>query len=253
MQVLTHPAGRGLRWFPEGFALFARRPAQLTLLTLGYWLTMAVISAIPYAGQFIGLVLIPAFSVSLMNACRCIERQETLPAALLFSGFHRQLQTLLTLGALYVAAILAVLGVSALIDDGILFRFFVFGVRPTPEAIGDAAVISAATTICLLLPVIMAFWFSPVLAAWHDMSAGKAIFFSLVACLRNWKAFLAYLSVVLFAGLVLPNFLSTLPGFNGHIGAAVLTALILLVFLPAAYASFYVSYRDIFVLTDDDA
>jgi hypothetical protein len=35
----------------------------------------------------------------------------------------------------------------------------------------------------------MAYWYAPVLAGWHGLSPAKALFFSFVACLRNWRAF----------------------------------------------------------------
>jgi hypothetical protein len=47
-------------------------------------------------------------------------------------------------------------------------------------------------TLILMVPVLMAFWFAPLLAAWDDLPAGKALFFSFIACLRNWRPFLVY-------------------------------------------------------------
>ena len=64
-------------------------------------------------------------------------------------------------------------------------------------------------TILLVLasPLLMAFWFAPLLAAWDDVPAGKALFFSFVACMRNWRAFLTYgiglLIIALGAGLLI--------------------------------------------------
>ena len=194
MQVLTLPAKRGLGWLIDGFAIFRRKPALLGFLVLGYWLSMAVVSAIPYVGQMISFILIPAFSVSLMNACRLIATDEEIPPQVLFSGFHRNLQTLFTLGAVYVVVTLVILGLAALFDGGLLFRMLVLGAIPDNEALNDSSLfIAAQLTICLLIPVMMAFWFAPILVAWHDMSAGKSLFFSLIACARNWRAFLVYL------------------------------------------------------------
>ena len=51
-----------------------------------------------------------------------------------------------------------------------------------------------ATQIALFLlcPLIMAYWYAPVLAGWHGFSPAKALFFSFVACARTWRAFLVY-------------------------------------------------------------
>ena len=257
MQALTLPAKRGLRWLVEGFAIFRRKPALLSFLVLGYWLSMAVISAIPYLGQMVSFILIPAFSVSLMNACRLIATDEELPPQILFSGFHRNLQTLLALGVVYVVASLLILGLSALFDGGLLFRMLVLGAIPDREALSDTSVfISAQLAICLLVPVMMAFWFAPVLAAWHDMSAGKSLFFSLVACARNWRPFLMYSAAVGVIGVFIPRMTNALLGGGEGIGQmlpSLITVAISLVMLPTLYASFYVSYRDVFVSLRDEA
>lgn len=245
MQASTLPASRGLRWLIEGFAIFRRKPVLLTFLVFGYWLSMAVISAVPYLGQIISFVLIPAFSVSLMNACRIIDDDDAMPPQVLFSGFHRNLQALLALGATYVVASMGILGLSALFDGGILFRMLVIGEMPDPEALaGTSVFIAAQLAIVLLVPVMMAFWFAPVLAAWHDMSAGKSLFFSLVASARNWRAFLTYSLAVGTLGVFVPRLLGALGG--GGPLAAMFTVALSMVLLPTVYASFYVSYRDVF-------
>ena len=257
MQALTLPAKRGLRWLVEGFAIFRRKPALLSFLVLGYWLSMAVISAIPYVGQMVSFILIPVFSVSLMNACRLIDTDEELPPQILFSGFHRNLQTLLALGVVYVAASLVILGLSALFDGGLLFRMLVLGAMPDREALADTSVfISAQLAICLLVPVMMAFWFAPVLAAWHDMPAGKSLFFSLVACARNWRPFLMYSLAVGVIGVFVPRMTNALLGGGEGVGQllpSLITVAISLVLLPTLYASFYISYRDVFVSLHDEA
>ena len=255
MQVLKLPAGRGWRWLAEGFAIYRRKPAPLSFLVLGYWLTMAVISAIPYIGQMIGFILIPAFSVSLMNVCRIIDADEQLPPQTLFSGFHRNLQTLLALGVVYVVASLSILGFTALFDDGLLFRMLVLGSAPASQELADASLfISAQLAFLLLVPVMMAFWFAPVLAAWHDMSAGKSLFFSLMACVRNWRAFLVYSLAVAIAGVFVPQLIAGLmAGPEESALPTLIVVVISLILLPTLYASFYVSYRDVFRHLDDDA
>ncbi|MFB0935422.1 MAG: BPSS1780 family membrane protein [Propionivibrio sp.] len=256
MQVLTLPAKRGLTWLIEGFAIFRRKPALLSFLVLGYWLSMAVVSAIPYLGQMVSFILIPVFSVSLMNACRLIDTDDELPPQILFSGFHRNLQTLLALGVVYVTASLIILGLSALFDGGLLFRMLVLGAMPDRDALADTSVfISAQLAICLLIPVMMAFWFAPVLAAWHDMTAGKSLFFSLIACARNWRPFLMYSLAVGIIGVFVPRMANALLGGEGvgQILPSLITVAISLILLPTLYASFYISYRDIFVSLRDEA
>ncbi|MEO8408988.1 MAG: BPSS1780 family membrane protein, partial [Propionivibrio sp.] len=112
-------------------------------------------------------------------------------------------------------------------------------------------VLAGQVALTLFLPVMMAYWFAPVLVAWHNVSAGKALFFSFVACVRNWRAFLVYVLAVVLVGALLPGLivgvLGTLFAGGASVVSVALTVLITLVLLPTLYASFYISYRDVFV------
>ena len=108
---------------------------------------------------------------------------------------------------------------------------------------GDAA----AFALALWIPVQLAFWFAPVLAAWQGMPAGKALFFSLFASLRNWSAFLVYLAVAGGAAAALAALIYNLHRLQA--GAAIaptIVFLLLVVAVPLYYASLYASYRDVF-------
>jgi len=97
---------------------------------------------------------------------------------------------------------------------------------------------------------VLGFWFAPVLAAWHAISAPKALFFSLFACWMNWRAFLAYGVAAAGLTLVLPFVaLSAIALLVQDVGRASVMSLVfpfLIVLLPTLFASFYASYRDIF-------
>jgi hypothetical protein len=173
-----------------------------------------------------------------MALARAAERGGTLELGLLFDGFRHHARSQLLLGAAYVAAMAAVLGVSAIADGGVLARWVLGGRHPPAEALeADAMLAAAALAAAAYLPVMAAFWFAPPLAAWHAVAPGKALFFSFVACLLNWRALAVYGAVA--AALTLP-----LP-FALGLGAPVFAALLVLV-LPVFFASFYASYHDVF-------
>lgn len=258
MQALTLPARRGWRWLVEGFGIFRKKRLVLSLLILAYWMLMLVISAFPMLGQLVATLLIPVFSVSLMNACRLVEQGAPLPPQLLFSGFHQNLRALLTLGAIYIAASLIILALTALIDGGALFKLTVLGHSPDDPALGDGITMSAvAFALLLFSPLMMAYWYAPVLVAWHNLTPGKSLFFSFVASARNWRAFLTYAMTIMIFGAILPGLvvglLSSAMPSGGELLSFVMTALFVLILMPTLYASFYVSYRDVFVTIDDDA
>lgn len=258
MQALTLPARRGWRWLSEGFQIFRKKQLMLSFLVIGYWILMLLVNSLPWVGQVVATVLIPVFSVSLMNACRLVAQGSPLPPQLLFSGFDRNPRALLILGAVYLACSLGILGLTVLVDGGLLFQLLAIGVRPDEQVLLDGNfVLAVEVALAVFVPVMMAFWYAPVLVAWHKLSPGKALFFSLVACLRNWRAFLVYSISLLAFGAFLPGLLlgvlSAVFASAGPQFSTVLTVFVVLILLPTLYASFYVSYRDVFVIIDEDA
>lgn len=256
MQALKLPANQGWRWLVDGFALFRRRPLHLATLVMGYWLSMAMINAIPFVGQLLGFVLIPAFSVSLMNACRFLDRGIEVRAPMLFSGFHTQLPVLIRLGGIYSVCTLVALGLTVPVDGGALFKLVILGQMPAEEMMTSGGMmLSGQLAILFLLPVMLANWFAPILIAWHELPVAKSMFFSLVACFRNWKPFLVYGVAVVLIGALLPGFIlgALRPLGGGEWSSVVMTLFVIGVLLPTLYASFYTSYRDIFTVSIDES
>jgi hypothetical protein len=257
MQALKLPARRGWLWLAGGFALFRKNPPLLSMLVVSYWLLVAMINLIPVVGAIAATLCIPAFSVSLMNACRELDQGRPIGPQLLFSGFRENLKTLLMLGGLYLGATITILGVSAAADGGILMQMMLGGTPPGEEALSSGQFLAATQlALILLTPLMMAYWYAPVLAAWHGFPVGKALFFSFVACLRNWRAFLAYAAAMIVFGTLVPGLLLGLLAAFAPEGlsffATLFTIPLLLILAPTLFASFYVSYRDVFVAVDED-
>jgi hypothetical protein len=220
-----------------------------TLLVFTFWILIALVNQIPMAGPLVGTLFLPAFSVSFMAMCEELERNGPLRPALLFAGFRSKLPTLLTLGGLYLLAIMLVLGISALADGGELATWVIYGTAPSASALRGGR-FSAAVIVATVAgtPVLMAFWFAPVLAAWDGMGAAKALFFSFFAGLRNWRAFLFYGSVLVLGSAALSVALVIaavmLRGHPDLLRLGLIAAV--LVTMPTLFGSFYVAYRDVF-------
>ena len=251
MQARIVGVQRGARWFGEGWQLFRGAPLGWLAMVFAYWLLMTLASLPPLVGVVIAPVLVPAFSVGFMAAARAVGSGQRLELALLFEGFRPPvLRTQLVLGLAYLACLALVLSATTLADGGALARSMATGQHPGEDALQSEAFFAALACAALFyVPVMMMFWFAPPLAAWHATGAGKALFFSFFACLMNWRAFLAYGTVTAAVTLVLPFLaLSGLMLASG--GALALPvaslALPLLLLLPTLFASFYVSYRDVF-------
>lgn len=257
----TVPAGRGWKWVLTGFALFRKNPAMWAFLVFSYIVLMQLLGMIPMFGWIAATVLIPAFSASFMIVSRELDQDHKLRFGLLFSGFRANLPALLTQGSLYLASALVILGLSALADGGTLLQLMVLGERPPASAFEDGSLAGAAALAgTLYLPVLASFWFAPALSAWSNLPAVQALFYSLFATLRNWRAFLAYGIALLLFGLIcslalflLALLIRSLLGNKSQDALMLVVLPVMLTYVPVMFASFYASYRDIFPQTETGA
>ncbi|MDA8107077.1 MAG: BPSS1780 family membrane protein [Betaproteobacteria bacterium] len=250
MQARVVAAKRGARWLAEGWRLFRVSPPVWIALVFGYWLVMSALSLVPLVGVAAATVLIPAFAVGFMTASRSCERGQAPELPQLLAGFRERVATQLGLGAVYLGCLAALLAASALADHGALARWMIEGQRPDDEMLqSNAFSLALMSAAVLYVPVMMMFWFAPVLAAWHGLGAAKALFFSFFATLINWRAFLVYAAVAGLVTVAIP--FALLLGLSLVLGTQpfTLTAvvfLMLVILLPTLLASFYASYRDVF-------
>lgn len=259
MQARRLPAIRGWNWIVEGFRLFRKNPALLTFLVFGYWLTLAFLNLLPLVGVLAAPLCVPALSVGVMNGCRALERDgRNNGFGLLFSGFQKNRNVLFHLGAIYLAASVAAFAATALLDGGELLQIMLANKKPPDDLLEDENfLLTLQFAMLLMLPLLMAFWFAPMLAAWDGLPSGKALFFSFVACLRNWRPFVVYGLGVAAISVILPGgLLGIVQTFSPEMHRMMVVALslpMLFVFVPTLFASFYISYRDVFVAQAETA
>jgi hypothetical protein len=107
-----------------------------------------------------------------------------------------------------------------------------------------------AVILLLASPLLMAFWFAPLLTAWDGVGAGKSLFFSFVASWRNWRAFTMYGLTLILVGALLPGLILVVAGLLSEQLLAILSIalrmLLIFVLAPTMVASVYLSYRDVF-------
>lgn len=250
MQAAVVTAGQGARWVANGWRLFAAAPFSWLGLVLFYWLLVTLVSLLPYVGVAAAAILVPGFSAGFMAAARAASLGERLRVGHLFAGFQSNARAMLWLGCIYLALLAIILGCSALADGGALAGWMLGGARPSAETLASAGFFTALLIAAVLyVPIMMLYWFAPVLAAWHSAGAAQALFYSFVACLMNWAAFLGYGAAVALIAFVVP-FLGLSLGMLLTQGAPAAAASflfpLLLVLLPVLFASFYASYRDVF-------
>ncbi len=252
MQLTEVPAKTGYVWYRQGIWLFRRNPLAFLTLFFTYLLAMWVVSLVPLIGGVLPLVFIPGVAVGFMAACRDTVAGKPVFPTILIDGFRSYgglaTRRLIELGGLYVAAIALVFAGSALADGGTLFRLMLGVSGVTPQTLSDSAVpVAALVAFACYVPVSMLFWFAPILAAWHDVSPIKAMFFSIVSCWRNRGAFIVYAALWFATAIVVSVGLSLLMNAldaNAYAFAVLFPSTIMMTTM--LYCSFYATYRGCF-------
>lgn len=250
MQARIVPAANGARWLGEGWRIFRAAPLGWVATVLAYLMLTNVIALIPAIGVPVALLLVPPLSLGLMAAARAASHGATVELGLLFSGLRGDRRPQLMLGAVYMACSLAVYALMGIADSGGTLRAVLAG-KGAPEDLHSGELfVPLAVAAIAYTPVMMAFWFAPPLAGWHSTGAAKGLFFSFVACVMNWRAFLAYGAMTALIMVGVP-FLALSIVLLASGGAVRLTAVgmlfpLVIVMLPTLFASFYASYRDVF-------
>lgn len=233
-EPVSVPASHAVAWVLMGWEYFKKAPTAWIAVTIIWVGGSLLLSLIPLASMLVNLVF-PVLVAGMMLGCAAIERGETFVISHLFDGFRLpQSGRLITLGAVNI-----VITLVAIMLIGILFSMFVgSGSNITDPQELQAAIMADETSglllllilMALLLPVIMAFWFAPLLIAIDNRQVTEALKFSFSACLKNAWPLLVY--GLLFLPLFILSFFLMGLGF--------------LVVIPMIYASLYASYKDIF-------
>lgn len=251
MKLQLVPARQGTLWIKLGIQTFFRQPLALAGLFFMFLAVISIVNLIPVVGNIVAMTLLPGATLGLMAASReAGEGKFPLPTILL-SGFRagrKELNAMLTLGALYALNILLVLGMSALIDGGKFAQLYLGGAGMTADILQEAdfqwAVLFSST---LYIPISLLFWHAPALVHWHGASPVKSLFFSFVACKRNFGAFAVYGLSWLGIFLLLSIVISLIAALTGSVQlVATLMYPAAIVMAAMFFTSIYFTFRDNF-------
>jgi len=243
------PARTGIQWVKLGVQTFLKQPLALTGLFFLYMAVVLVISLLPLVGPFLGAMLVPAATLGLMAAtAEAASGRFPLPTVLVsaFRAGRQRARAMLMLGAIYT--------VGSLVAS-ILGSLLVGGDAPgTLET--QAPQLDPRLLVILLmhLPLVVLFWHAPALVHWHGVSPVKSLFFSAVACFRNFGAFLVY-GLAWVAVFVAVGFVVSSIGMMAG-GEAVTRSIMLptvLVLVAMFSTSLYFTFRDSFRADDEAA
>ena len=241
MKLNIVPARTGLQWIKLGVRTFLRQPLALAGLFFMYMTVVIVIAQIPVIGVFIGGLLVPAATLGLMVATEEASKGKFPMPSVLLSAFRagrQRLRAMLVLGLVYTLASWLATRLAALLTG-----------EPEPGMQIDGAAILA---LALHIPLFLMFWHAPALVHWHGITPAKSLFFSLVACLRNFGAFFVYglgwLGLFIASGMVF----AMIGGMLGGASTARAVMMPLALLLAAMFStSIYFTFRDCFVATDE--
>lgn len=245
MQARSLPARHGFLWLIASFRVFRANPPLVTALTMAYMFVIVAINLLPLVGPFLLPLVLPTLIVVLANGCRAIQRGGGIGAIALTAGVQRRRLELVRLGGLHLLGSIVILAASTLM-----------GIEPATladsgQAADEGAMLAAmGQLMAIALPVIAAFWFAPLLTAWDETPPLKSVFFSFIACWRNWRAFAIYLLSAGAVAIAVPGLLLITAGAVSenlaHALSVVLKMALIFVMAPVMMASVYVSYQDVF-------
>jgi hypothetical protein len=252
MKLNIVPARTGILWVRLGIRTFWRQPIAMTGLFFMFMALMSIASLLPYVGGFLALMLLPAATLGLMAAAReAFLGKFPMPTVLVsaFRAGQQRKKDMLVLGVLYAISFLVVMGLSALLDGGEFARLYLMGGTFSRETLmrDDFQAAMWLSTV-LYLPLSALFWHAPALIHWHGISPVKSMFFSAMACLSNWRAFLVYLFTWLgvFAAVGLGVTVAAAITDSAELVSVMLLPLMLLM-AAMFFTSSYFSFHDSFV------
>jgi uncharacterized membrane protein len=227
------PTGHALAWIGKGWWHFKQSPLAW-ILALVVWFAMAfVIGLVPLLGGIAINLLTPVIVAGFSIGCRAQDDGEDFTVAHVFAGFSNNTGQLVLVGLIYFGAIF-------LLTIGMMFGVFsVIGLdmmaSQDPERMmgtlfSPALLIILLVGLLLFVPLVMSFFFAPVLIALDDIKALAAMKLSFMGCLQNILPMFVYSLLA-----ILLIFIASIPLFLG-----------LLVVLPILTASLYAAYRDIY-------
>jgi hypothetical protein len=256
MKLNIVPARTGLTWVKLGIKTFIKQPLAMSGLFFMFMAMLSLATLVPFVGAALALALLPAATLGLMAATQEATRGKFPMPSILISAFRagqQRKRAMMVLGALYAAGFLALMAMSALFDGGQFARLYLVGGKISEELLMQSGFQTAMwVAMALYLPLSLLFWHAPALVHWHGVSPVKSLFFSFMACYKNFGAFtvfgLAWTGVFILAAIVVSLIATALGNLTvATVGMFPLALVIVAMF----FTSIYFTFRDCFVADDD--
>ena len=257
MKLNIVPARTGLTWVKLGFKTYLQQPLAMSGLFFMFMALLSIATLVPLIGAALALALLPAATLGLMAATQEATKGKFPMPTILISAFRagkQQVRAMLVLGALYAVGFLAIMAISTLVDGGGFARLYLVGGKITEDVVRQTDFqLAMWATLALYLPLSLLFWHAPALVHWHGVTPVKSLFFSLMACYKNWAALtiygMAWVGIFVVTMLVVTVIAAVLgnPAF-----AALALFPVGLLIMAIFFTSIYFTFRDSFTDTSTE-
>ena len=233
LEIRQVAAGNAWAWIVNGFHLFKANPAMWIIILVIYLAIIIPISLIPVFGSVLSTLLAPVFAAGMMWGCKALAHQQDLEINHLFEGFKKNTSQLVSVGGIYMVCLLMVaVSVVLSLDSGTIAMLRA-GQELSPEQ-ANVVVVPILIAMLFIVPILMAYWYAPILVGLNNLTATEAMKLSFLACLKNMLPFLLY-------GLIFMLLL---------VVAIIPFGLGLLIAVPVMMTSLYASYVDVFQIEE---
>ena len=257
MAILESRTQTGLSWVKESLALFKTAPRKWLLLALAYVGFFMMLPSVPGFQflAFVSILLWPVFLAVVIALYRNADMKKQQNLGDLLRVIQPKISTLMALGA---ACLLYGVLISMLLNSDLQG---LADMAQTKTQMTESQMMTLVQKMMpvmlkmslLLIPLMMATWFSPMLIAFNNYSVVKAIKSSIAGSLQNivamgvaWLVLTVGIVVLMsFVGIVAGIISRLLPG-AGEILMPMVVFSCLLVATALMLAFQYVSYRDVF-------
>ncbi|MDD5471759.1 MAG: BPSS1780 family membrane protein [Sideroxydans sp.] len=246
MEIRKLGAARGWTWVKQGYQLLMRNPLLGISSALLSVLSVFVALMLPAIGPLLAVALMPIMLAGFMRVCRALEENEKVAPAMLLAGFRKHTSSLIALGAFLMLGMMFASTVMVTVG-GESFAAVMEKMHSAEDsqllmqaiASGDSRVsLAVLAGLTLMLALVVAWQYAPILVFFSGVSPWLALRASFAGTLRNIIPYTVYSLIM----QVLTMLLGILPFGIG-----------MLLLLPLAMASLYVSYRNIFPWLDETA
>ena len=219
------PAGNGVQWIADAWALFKQSPGGMILLVVIYMVLNMVTGFIPLL-NFVSPIINMVFLGGAFIAIRRLDTEGELKIEDLFSAFKTHLTPLLLLGLLMIGVMVVIVVVVMALGMGTMM-----------SSNGDPSAASLVLFVFVVLLGLALFFllyftvfYSVLLIVLGNQELGPALSNAFASFMKNWLPFLVngILALLITAVALIPFGLG------------------LLVSGPVLFASMYTSYKDIF-------